>query len=319
MIGRWWRIALGLAFVTAAIVLFRHDLTAAAELLRERLTAVTAAGILICAALHFVNEPLRWWVLLRRQTPPARWGQTYHAIMVTSLTSYTFPARLGVPVRVLMGRRILGLDYVTTGALLLADSTLNYALWGVAGIAGIVTLLPRSSLLLPAELIVVAAAGVVAVMVATRQGWMLANRPHLAASLQLLSLPAAMCNVALLTFDIVMLGIRHTFILSALGVDPSFVTVTLAVATSIVAGFLSPLPLGLGTYDVSLAYLLISVGVAREVAIAVPLINRVASLLVAVTLGGTSLARLGINLRAELSTATASTLTPPTRSTENAS
>ena len=99
----------------------------------------------------------------------------------------------------------------------------------------------------------------------------------------------------LLFSDILFYGIRHSLILIGLGVQCSLVSVTLIVAISIFAGFVSLMPLGLGGYDLSLVFLLTLIGVPKELAMVVPLINRMVMIGVGLILGTISMSRISLS------------------------
>src|SRR5262245_15457428 len=102
------------------------------------MTPALACAVVACTALHFANEPLRWWVLLRRRTPRATLSRVTLAVTATSLATYTLPARLGLPARVVMATRALGLDSATASAVLAFDGALTYAVWIAAAAGGAV-------------------------------------------------------------------------------------------------------------------------------------------------------------------------------------
>ena len=101
----------------------------------------------------------------------------------------------------------------------------------------------------------------------------------------------------LLFSDIFFYGIRHSLILAGLGVQCSIFDVTLIVAISIFAGFISLMPLGLGGYDLSLVFLLTLIDVPKELALAVPVINRIVMIGVGLILGTFSMSRISLSHR----------------------
>ena len=295
-----------LAILGLALLWFRHDLYAAVRLLREQLTLSTALAIAAVTLLHFANEPLRWWIFLNGRAPRATLTRTYHALTVTALASYVFPARLGLPVRLLMAKRVLGLDYPRASALLLVDSALSYGLWSLVALLGVAVLLPSFRLATPLAVALAIAALLLVVLLVARRRWGVSGRHPLGVvlktGLEFLSLKTGSANIVVFLIDILAYSVRHELILLALGVRASLFDLTLVVAMSVVAGFVSFMPLGLGTYDASLVFLLAMIGVPREAALAVPLINRIATMLIGGTLGALSAAHLGIRSRAELAT-----------------
>jgi len=97
-----------------------------------------------------------------------------------------------------------------------------------------------------------------------------------------------------LLIDIVIYGLRHTVILAAMGIDASIYKVTLLVSLSIVAGFVSLMPMGIGGYDLSLVLLLSSAGIPGEQALMVPLVHRFFMMGTGIILGLFSVIRLWV-------------------------
>jgi uncharacterized membrane protein YbhN (UPF0104 family) len=291
------RIAI-LALVGLTLAWFRRDLTAAFTLLRGRLTVGLAAGILAVTLVHFANEPLRWWLLLRKRYPHLALVQVYHTLTATALASYAIPMRLGMPVRVLLAKRQLGVPYTATGALLIVDGLFNYGAWSLAAALGGMRLLPGSHVQGLALLLVLIIGGAAALLFVAGRRWLPESGTdfgaRFATGLRSLSPTVGLLNATLLVLDVLSYGVRHALILAAFGIEASFWAVTAAVAISILAGFASLMPLGLGAYDVSLAFLLAGIGVPREVAVAVPLINRLAGISTGLLLGSVSAHHLGI-------------------------
>lgn len=289
-----------LALVLAAIIWLRDDFATAFHLFRDKLTLTIAVGIIFFALISFFNEPLRWHTILRARFPFASFTRIYHLLTSTALISYTFPARSGLPVRLIMAKRILGLDYPTVGALLIIDSVLFYGFWLLAAVIGGAMLMPEQRLLTTFAGFMLIALGVILLSVLTRADWSRFSRfqrvsdfgSRLSAGLRLMTVRVALVNALLLCSDILFYGIRHSLILVGLGVECSIIKVTLIVAISIFAGFVSLMPLGIGGYDLSLAFLLTLIDVPREVAVAVPVINRISMISVGLILGGISLNRL---------------------------
>ncbi len=294
-------VVLGLAFFL--MIVFRQDFVLAASLLRQELTPGLAAAIIFLTLCHFGNEPLRWWSIVRAQRPDLTPGRLYHAITATSLITYGFPMHLGMPLRLVMARKLLGMDYAAGGALLLIDSFFLYGAWILAGASGVAVMLPEWGLGTPAGVAGIMITGAAALTLFARHDWRHWQRhPLLSAAigrfslgLQMLSAKAALGNTLLLAIDILIYGLRHTLILAALGVDCSLLQVTLVVAMSVFAGFASLMPLGLGGYDFSVIFLLTMIGVPREAALAVPVINRILMISSIAVLGCISAGQLGLS------------------------
>jgi len=291
-----------LALMIGIFLWYGKDFAKAFSLLRKQLTLGLAFGIIFFTILHFGNEPLRWWAILRKQQPPLSLTSIYHTASATALISYTFPARFGLPTRLVMAKKVLGLDYMTASAVLIIDSFSLYGTWLMVGMVGGTVLVPAWNVKTPVIVVIIITGIVTFLFFFTRYGqchwyrfaWLSKYVQQFSSVLNQVSINIVISNVTLLIMDIFIYGIRHTLILSALGVECSLLKVTAVVAISVFAGFISLMPLGLGGYDLSLIFLLTMIGVPRKAAMATPLINRIAMLSVVLILGSISFSRLGI-------------------------
>ena len=291
-----------LALALFLMIVFRHDFVLAASLLRKGLTPGLAAAIIFLTLCHFGNEPLRWWSIVCVRRPDLTPSRLYHAITATSMITYGFPMHFGMPLRLVMAKKLLGMDYTAAGAVLVIDSLFLYGAWILAGACGVAVMLPEWGLGTPAGVAGIMFAGAAALALFARHDWRHWQRQPLlseavrrfSSGLQMLSARAALGNTLLLALDILIYGLRHTLILTALGVDCSLLQVTLVVAMSVFAGFASLMPLGLGGYDFSMIFLLTMIGVPREAALAVPVINRILMISSVAVLGGISAGKLGL-------------------------
>jgi uncharacterized membrane protein YbhN (UPF0104 family) len=281
---------------------FRHDFVLAGVLLKSQITPGLAAGIIFLPLCHFGSEPLRWRMILKTRWPNLTLTHIYHTVTATSVLSYGIPMHFGMPMRLVMAKKILMIDYAAASALLVMDSFFLYGVWFLAGALGMAIMLPHWGLGLSTAIALVLLAGCIGLVFVARHDWQLGHRyPQIfsivrrfSLGLQMLSQKAAIANTILLVVDIFIYGIRHTLILFSLGVDCSLMQVTLIVSISVFTGFASFMPLGLGGYDLSLIYLLTMIGIPREAAVAVPIINRITMVSAVALLGGISAGRLGL-------------------------
>jgi uncharacterized membrane protein YbhN (UPF0104 family) len=291
-----------LGIILSMVYVFRHDFILAGVLLRSQMTPGLAAGIIFLTLCHFGNEPLRWWLILKARWPDLSLTRIYHTITATSVISYGIPMHFGMPMRLVMAKKILGIDYAAASALLVIDSFFLYGAWFLAGAVGMAILLPQWGLGMSIGIAVVILTGGVGLVFVARHDWQRWHRyPQFSGAvgcfssgLQMLSRKAAIGNTILLGTDIFIYGMRHTLILSCLGMDCSLLQVILIVSMSVFAGFASLMPLGLGGYDLSLIFLLIMIGVPRETAFAVPIINRITMVSAVAFMGSISAGRLGL-------------------------
>jgi uncharacterized membrane protein YbhN (UPF0104 family) len=294
-----------IAVIFFILIFFIDDFILASSLLKQQMTFGLAVGIISLTLCHFGNEPLRWWLILKARHPDLTLSRIYHTVTATALISYGFPVHFGLPTRLILAKKVLGMDYPSAGALLVIDSFFLYGAWILVGAAGVALLIPQWGLGTPVGIAGMMIAMAIGLAIFARYDWRHWQRfpllsgtiKRFSSGLQMLSRKAAIGNTLLLGTDILIYGIRHTLILYALGVDCSLLQVILVVAMSILAGFVSLMPLGLGGYDFSMIFLLTMIGVPREAALAVPVINRITMVSTAAILGVVSAGRLGLNWR----------------------
>jgi uncharacterized membrane protein YbhN (UPF0104 family) len=310
------RIVIILTLIIVVLIWWRDDLEVAFRLFRDRITFPVAVGILFFALICFINEPLRWRSILKRNFTSVSFSKIYHLLTATALISYTLPARSGLPVRFFLSKKILGLDYVTVGALLVVDSVLLYSSWFVVAVLGGFLIIPQKHFLSMTLGLAVIVSGVIVLSCFARMDWSRFSRfkrlsnfaIKFSNGLKMLTVRVSVFNMLLLFSDIFFYGIRHTLILMGLGVQCSLISVSLIVAISIFAGFVSLMPLGLGGYDLSLVFLLTLIDVPRELALVVPVINRIVMIGVGLILGTISLSRISLSRKTLMDVSENSTL-----------
>jgi uncharacterized membrane protein YbhN (UPF0104 family) len=297
------RIIIILTLIIAVLIWWRDDFEVAFRLFRNRITFPVAAGILFFALICFINEPLRWKSILKGRFTSVSFSKIYHLLTATALISYTLPARSGMPVRFFLSKKILGLDYATVGALLVVDSVLLYSSWFVVAVLGGFLIIPQKHSLTMTLCFGAIVSGIIVLFCFARMDWSHFSRFKRLSSfalkfsngLKMLTARVGVFNLLLLFSDIFFYGIRHSLILTGLGVQCPLVSVTLIVAISIFAGFVSLMPLGLGGYDLSLVFLLTLIGVPKELALVVPVINRIVMIGAGLILGTISMGRISLS------------------------
>jgi len=293
-----------LALVLIAVFFFsyRNDFKVALSILQNQLTLKLTAAIMVFTLLHFGNEPMRLWLILKKVHFNVPLGRIYHTITAIALISYIFPVHAGFPARLAMAKKILTLDYVKASAILVIDSLVIYGAWASVAIVGVIMLLPSWKSPIIMTVSGVAIIGLIGFALLVHYApdhlacfpWLLKYVQRFSGALRSVSRNVVILNSLLVISDIFFYGVRHALILAALGTQLSLLKVTLIVAISIVAGFVSLMPFGLGGYDISLIFLFTLFDVPHEVAVAVPIINRAFMLFLVFILGGTSVLHLGI-------------------------
>lgn len=264
-----------------------------------------AAGLGTCALLllgsvllHFAAEPWRWLLYLG---PGGRvtYRQLFAIFAAASFGSYILPAKLGIPLRVYLLRRVLLLSLGELTALLSLDAVIYYGGWTVAASVGAL-LFPVSVEVSAASLVWVAAGGlsVVALGIWFYQGRVFgrthsgSTRPRIArvaaeglAALRQAGVKAVLPSVAVTGVDVLGQSIRHWTLFYLVGHPLSFEQAFAITSASIFSGLASLLPMGLGGYDVVLVLLLGASGVPVELALLVPVMNRTITVAISAALG----------------------------------
>lgn len=259
---------------------------------------------LMATLAHFFAEVSRWWVYLRKADghDGVLFGKLFSIFSITALVTYLLPAKLGIPIRVYLLTSRLKVRLATVTAYLVLDGAMAYGLWIFLGFVFYMTYGES----LPVEQLhfLIATAAVVMVL-----GLLFRQRLRtLAAKLQeqfsLVSISGLFVAIAILLLDIVGYILRHWAILAAMNVELTLPLIAYVTTVSIAAGFISMLPMGLGAYDVTLIFLLGTLGVPLDSAVLVPLFNRAVNMLVSLALGlpasyvaGESLFALGAKYR----------------------
>jgi uncharacterized membrane protein YbhN (UPF0104 family) len=243
---------------------------------------------------HFVMEPWRWSVcyMPRDQRQGARTADVFFA---TALASYLLPFKLGVPLRMMLLNRVLGIGYAHVGVVIGLDGLVSLVVWiASAVIAGwrlAVNWLTSWHL---AGVFAVLAAAVVTLL------WSRMRRvgiAHIREVLRALDRPAQRIALAggILVIDITSYALRHAALVWLVTGDAARAPAGAAAGVvATFAGIVSGLPLGLVGYDATLIALLSVGGVSPGAAVAIALANRLLNIGAAALLGIPASMRLGL-------------------------
>jgi len=284
------------------VVKFRGDLLRSFKMFLRNFDFTYSTVVVSLTVATFINEPVRWWLFLKNVDPLVKPGQIYHMTMITSLVSYVFPAKFGVPARIMLSKRILKLDLARASSVISVDSFLSYCLWAAAAMLAVVVLVPGFDISPLYYVSAILLAGFVLTMLLVRShGNLFRYFPELQKfflrfvhSIKAISKLVWMSNILLLVVDIMVYGLRHTVILAAMGIEVSVYKVALIVSLSVVAGFVSLMPMGIGGYDLTMVFLLSSAGVRGDVALMLPLVHRFFMMITGIALGVFSMITLWI-------------------------
>jgi uncharacterized membrane protein YbhN (UPF0104 family) len=248
--------------------------------------------------LHFVMEPWRWSACYMPIAKSGERARTRDVFFATALASYLLPFKLGVPLRMVLLNRVLGLVYPYIGVAIGIDGLLSLVVWiACAAIIGWRLAVHWFS---PWYL-----AGAIAVLVAAAAAFLLGRTrrigvAHIRGVLRSLDKPARRIALAcaILGFDVASYAARHaalTWLVTGEAAHAPAGAAAGVVATF--AGIVSGLPLGLVGYDATLIALLSVGGVSPAEALAIALANRLLNIGAAALLGIPASMRLGLGSR----------------------
>lgn len=277
----------------------------------QKVELIWLAPLIATVLLHYLAEPSRWLIYLRK-SHAVRWSPLFQIFSLAALIGYVMPARLGLPLRVVLLRQKVGLSVAYATALLSVDGLINYACWTAAALLGVLWFADRfpdvTGTVLYTAMVVACIGTTLAIVVAksrNRQKSINATAGTQTLYQRLISLLFTLVtmiddrvlfmSIAVSIMDIVGHVARHAILLHMIGHDISGPLVVAITVISVFAGIVSFMPMGLGGYDLTLIALLGLNGVPASDAVIVVLTNRLANLLVALPLGFSSGMFLGIN------------------------
>lgn len=266
-------------------------------------TIALFAITLICVAVHFLVEPLRWTVYLRKSDKQSLFNLIY-IFSSTAFFTYILPAKMGLPFRFWLISKFQKVKKSTTGIFMAVDSALSMGAWTLASVyfggeSAIRILLKNLSHIHDfVSWPIVIVGGLCAIILS-----ILVWRKRLkiwecfkVASKEL-QIWQALIIILLFTIDLGSYVLRHKVILLMLPIDelPWLSVATISIL-SVFAGFVSTMPMGLVGYDATIIFLLNQQGVSLEIALLVPVINRAANIFVSLLMGVPSAYKLGIGI-----------------------
>lgn len=241
-------------------------------------------------------------------------GHLYLVVTASLAANYSTPVKVGIPLRVYLYKRFMGIGPATGSALVGLELLLGTLVPAVISILALVLLLPEGELALP--LLVAAGAAVAVAAIA-----FVRSRPYdrVAARLPLpgigrrllapgggfvtavrgvpLSSLATAAGVYAAMF--VFVGVRSFFAFELFGGSMNVVELVGISAAAFTLGSISFLPMGLGVRDATLVALFVQAGADRDVAIAVTALDRLLSTGVPFLLGILSAQILGLRAVAQ--------------------
>jgi len=235
--------------------------------------------------------------------------QLYLVVTASLAANYSTPVKAGIPLRVYLYKRFMGIGLATGSALVGLEVLLGTLVPAVIALFALVLLLPEGGLALPA--VVAAGAGVaVAAIAFVRSGSydrviprlplprvarrVLAPDGDIVAAVRGVPLWSLGAAAGIYAAMFVLLGVRSFYAFQLFGGSMNVIELVGISAAAFALGSVSFLPMGLGVRDATLVALFIQAGADRDVAIAVAALDRLLSTGVPFLLGVLSAQILGL-------------------------
>jgi uncharacterized membrane protein YbhN (UPF0104 family) len=250
--------------------------------------------------IHFTAEPIRWSFYLKKRKNPLS-NAIGHIFFLTAFLSYLLPMKLGLPIRIGLLKKKLQLKIKTISRFLLIDGILYYGSWAsIACIAGFNLLLKFKNNIELTTLTSIAliATGILIfilffIKIKKYKDKISTINPHtIYTSLN----KNIIFSLLFVTYtDITSHILRHWALLGMVGYMLPIEKIFVITSISIFTGLISMMPMGLGGYDITIVLLLTQASVPLEVAIIIPIFNRIGTIFISILFGLRAAYYLSIN------------------------
>lgn len=254
----------------------------------------------VCAAvlLHFVMEPVRWNLsYLNPDQRKRQAGKVRDIIFCTTLATYVFPFKIGLPLRLALLNRLASMNIGFIGTVLAVDGLISLSTW----ILGALLFVWLGAFHWQPPWYVWTGAGLmlgVVVALGLHRKWTAAGgglgQGHAAELLRNPWRPIVWATT-ILVLDVGLYWLRHVLLTLLVTGEMKWALVGGAAGlVATFAGIISGLPMGLLGYDATLLALLGAAGVPLGDMISIITINRALNIVMALLLGIPAGIRLGI-------------------------
>jgi uncharacterized membrane protein YbhN (UPF0104 family) len=237
-------------------------------------------------------------------------GQLYLVVTASTAANYSTPVKAGIPLRVYLYRRLLGIGPATGSALLGLEIIMATLVPAVISLFALLLFLPEGGPALAAVVIAVVC-GAVAALAFVRSGSydraiarpplpriarrVLSPDGDIVAAVRGVPLRSLAAAAAIFSGMFVLVGVRSFLAFRLFGGSMNVVELVGISAAAFTLGSLSLLPMGLGVRDATLVTLFVQAGADRDVAIAVAALDRLLSTGIPLLLGLLSAQILGLS------------------------
>jgi len=223
-------------------------------------------------------------VLIRAMGVSAPFFDLFLILNTSQSTSYLGPLKLGIPLRIYLFKKVMGASYTTGISATILSQYIRVLAIVIICAAGVITRYWQYKWMLVLVIFLMISAIIVAIF-AFR--WIKNTQPEkklliriktfavsLAEKAAMLSLSKWIVSTAITLLMCVVMTSSSYFIIITCGGTISFANVLYIDAFALLVGFLSLMPMGLGTRDATYLFLLTSAGIPKEIVCTIILIQR---------------------------------------------
>lgn len=245
-------------------------------------------------------------------------GQLYLVVTASTAANYSTPVKAGIPLRVYLYKRLMGISLASGSALVALEILLATLVPAVISLFALLLFLPEGGTAVAAA-VAAGVGGAIAALAFIRSGpydraiarlplpglarRVLAADGDIVVALRRVPLRSLAAAAAVFAAMFVLVGIRSFFAFQLFGGSMNVVELIGISAAAFTLGSLSLLPMGLGVRDATLVALFVQAGADQDVAIAVAALDRLLSTGVPLLLGILSAQILGLRAIPEVDAA----------------
>lgn len=259
-------------------------------------------GIIVISFACFFLDVVRVKFYFSQLRIPINFTKFYHIIMASNVMSQGIQTKLGAPVRSILLKKFVSIDYSLSFTIFIYDTILGYIVIGLGSLVGIHRFYPGFSTR-TIVLIILGIALLLALLVGTKIKFFQAGpnekpsivsvKENLRSCMDLLSIRVLFIGAALIFIAGILGALRLKIELSCLNYNINVMTLLLIEWLAYSASTLSLIPAGIGVREASQTFLFMQVGVPQDVAITLSLIDRFFTTGLSVLIGFISLGILG--------------------------
>ncbi|MGQ9571940.1 MAG: lysylphosphatidylglycerol synthase domain-containing protein [Dehalococcoidia bacterium] len=267
------------------------------------------ALIVLLTALLVVGSVAAAYCILAGADGHLSFGRLYLAVTASAAANCWTPVRAGIPLRVYLYRRLMGMSLGTGSALMGLEMVLVTLVPAALALFGLVLFLPAGGLVVPAVVAAGASLAIPAIAFVRGKAYdrvvgrlplpriarkMLAPESDIVAALRGVPLWSMAAAAAIYAGMFVLVGVRSFYAFQIFGGSMNVLELVAISAAAFTLGSLSLLPMGLGVRDATLVALCVQAGADRDIAIAVAALDRLLSTGIPLLLGIISAHMLGL-------------------------